>query len=273
MDATVAVSEGGVNKLVQELLASAVYSKSASGSWGPFTVGYSVYAAVSGGTVELVDAPIEIVRLHDFLISASVGVAFKFDLGNILPEICIPPVKVCVWTPWGTVCTPQYCVPWPSVTVPLTIPLAAKVSADFGIEVRDGGSTWNVVLLVYPFSFVLDFSPMVDVILDAIKAEVHAKLDPIPIIGSIIADLINTVIGALQSVLNAIFAAIDALIHEVVLLIDIFSPTIPVTLLSFNKVEVMIPASGPGDPDVDVILASLAAHISQHELVATTDFA
>src|SRR5271168_5298331 len=100
MDATVAVSQGGVNQLVQDLLSSAHASKSGSGSWGPFTASYSVSASLSGGTVELVDSPIQLVRIHDLLASVSASVSIGFDLGNILPQICIPPVQVCVDLPF-----------------------------------------------------------------------------------------------------------------------------------------------------------------------------
>jgi hypothetical protein len=267
-DATVAISEGGTNKLLQDALSLANASDSDAGTWGPFTVGYSVSVGASGGTIELVDAPIQLIRLHDVLVSGSVGVRFDFNLGNILREICIPPVQVCVPTPFGTVCTPQFCVPWPHVHVPITLPFAVQFSADFNFTVADGGSTWDIVLQVFPLSIVIDPSPMVDLVIDAIKKKVHDALDPIPLIGPLIADLINTVIGALQGVLDAIFQAIDALIHEVILLLDVFSPTIPFKLISFNKVQVFLPAGGPGDGEVDVTLASLAAHIADHELIS-----
>jgi hypothetical protein len=268
-DATIAISEGGTNKLLQDALSLAHASDSDSGTWGPFTVGYSVSVDVSGGTVELVDTPVEVIRLHDVNIAGSVGVNLDFNLGNILPHICIPPVRLCVHIPFlGRVCTPQFCVPWPHVNIAPTLPFALKFSADFNVKVKDGGSKWNVVLEVFPFSIVIDPSPMADLFIDAIKQAVHDALDPIPLIGDLIADLIVTVIGALQSVLDAIFQAIDALIHEVVLLLDVFSPTIPFTLISFNKVQVFLPAGGAGDGEVDVKLAKLAARISSHELIS-----
>ena len=128
-------------------------------------------------------------------------------------------------------------------------------------------------LLIFPFSLVIDPTPTINAILDAVKNAVDGVLNGIPLIGPLIADLVNLIIGALQSVISLIAGAIDALIHEVILLIDIFSPTVPVKLLSFNKVEVIIPASGPGDPDVDLTLVSLTAQIAQQELVAETNFA
>ena len=267
-DATIAISEGGTNKLLQDALSLAHASKSDSDSFRPFTVGYSVSVAVSGGTVELVDTPVEVIRLHDVNVIGSVGVSFDFDLGNILPQICIPPVQVCVHIPFlGTVCTPQFCIPWPHIHVAPTLPFAVKFSADFDVTVKNGGSTWDIVLQVFPFSVVIDPSPMADLLIDAIKQEVHDKLDQIPLIGSLIADLIDTVIGALQSVLDTLFQAIDALIHEVILLLDVFSPTIPVKLISFNKVQVFLPAGGAGDNEVDVNMLSLSAHIASHELI------
>jgi hypothetical protein len=274
MDATVAVSQSGVNKLIQQLLSSAQVSKSGSGSWGPFSAGYTVSAKVTGGTIELVDAPIQLIRLHDFNVSASAAVHVGFDLGNILPHLCFPPVRICVDIPWvGHFCTPQWCVPWPSIGVSLTVPISFNISADFGLEVRDGGSAWDVVLLVYPFSLVIDPSPTINAILEAVRQEVDGVLNGIPLIGGFLAHLLDLVIGALQGVIGAIAGAIDALIHEVVLLIDVFSPTIPVKLISFNKVEVMLPASGPGDPDVDIVLASVTARIAQQELIAEATIA
>ncbi|MFO1108497.1 MAG: hypothetical protein U1E61_04885 [Bradyrhizobium sp.] len=268
-DATIAISEGGTNKLLQDALSLAHASDSDSGSWGPFTVGYSVSVNASGGNVELVDTPVEVIRLHDVLISGSVGVSFDFDLGNILPQICIPPVRICVNIPFiGRVCTPQFCIPWPHVHVAPTLPFAVNFSADFDVKVQNGGSTWDIVLLVYPFSIVIDPSPMADLLLDAIKQKVHDLLDPFPIVGSVIADIIDTVISTLQGVLDAIFQAIDALIHEVILLLDVFSPTIPFKLVSFKKVQAFLPAGGPGDNEVDVNLISLSAHIAGHELIS-----
>jgi hypothetical protein len=273
-DATIAISEGGTNKLMQDALSLAHAGDSDSGTWGPFTVGYSVSVGASGGTVELVDSPVEVIRLHDILISGSVGVSFDFNLGNILPQICIPPVRVCVRIPFlGRVCTPQFCVPWPHVHLAPTLPLAFKFSADFNVTAEDGGTTWDIVLHVFPLSIVFDPSPMADLLINAIKQKVHDVLDSIPLIGSLIADLINTVIGTLQSVLNAIFDAIDALIHEVILMIDVFSPTIPFKLISFNKTQAFLPAGGPGDGEVDVTLTLLKAHIADHELISEAEIA
>jgi hypothetical protein len=275
MDATIAVSESGANQLMQKLLAGESISKSDSASWGPFTVGYNVTVGLSGGTIELIDAPLNIVRVHNLDISGNVGVFITFDLGKILPKICIPPFQVCVDIPFiGEVCTPQVCIPWPPpITIPINFPFSVNVSADFGISVRDTGTSWEVDLLVFPFSLFIDLSPMVSVILNAIETAVDGVLNTIPLIGGLIAGLVNTVIGALSGVLSSILSTISSFVHDVILLLDLFSPTIPVPLLTFAKTQVILPAGGPPDPAVDITIAALGAIINDHELVATADFA
>jgi hypothetical protein len=274
MDATIAVSEGGANQLMQKLLAGESISKSDSASWGPFTVGYNVNVALSGGTIELIDAPLNIIRLHNLNISGNVGVFFTIDLGQILPTICIPPFQVCVDIPFiGEVCTPQVCITWPSITVPINLPFSVNVSADFGLSVRDAGTNWEVDLLVFPFSLLIDLSPMATVILNAIESAIDGALNNIPLIGGLIAWLVNMVLGALNSVLLAILSTFSSFVHDVILLLDLFSPTIPVPLLTFAKTQAMLPAGGPSDPEVDITIAALGASINDHELVATADFA
>jgi hypothetical protein len=274
MDATVAVSESGANQLMQKLLAGESISKSDSASWGPFSVGYSVNVALSGGTIELIDAPANIVRVHNLNISGNAGVYFSFNLGAILPTICIPPFKVCIDIPFvGEVCTPQVCITWPSITIPINLPFSVNVSADFGISVQSAGANWEVDLLVYPFSLFIDLSPMASVIINAIESQVDAVLNTIPLIGPLISSLVNMVIGALSGVLSTILNAISSFIHDVILLLDLFSPTIPVPILTFAKTQAMLPAGGPSDPEVDVTIAALGATIADHELVATANFA
>jgi hypothetical protein len=274
MDATVAVSESGANQLMQKLLAGESISKSDSASWGPFSVGYSVNVALSGGTIELIDAPANIVRVHNLNISGNVFVFFTFDLGAILPTICIPPFQVCIDIPFiGEVCTPQVCITWPIVTIPINLPFSVNVSADFGISVQSAGANWEVDLLVFPFSLFIDLSPMAGVIINAIESQVDAVLNTIPLIGPLISWLVNMVIGALSGVLSTILSAISSFIHDVILLLDLFSPTIPVPILTFAKTQAMLPAGGPSDPEVDITIAALGATIADHELVATADFA
>lgn len=53
MDATVAVSETGVNVVLQKALVLAKGVKSDANTWGPFQVSYAVSIALSGGSATL----------------------------------------------------------------------------------------------------------------------------------------------------------------------------------------------------------------------------
>jgi len=278
MDATLAVSESGANHLMQGLIGLASIAKSDSGSWGPFSVGYDVNIHLAGGTVELVDAPSNLIRVHNVNVLGSVGVHFTFDLGAILPTICIPPFQICVDIPFvGRVCTPQVCIPWPPpLTVSLSLPIAVTItSLDFGILVQSNPTTWVIGILVHPFSLAIDLSPEAGAITSAISAAVHSALSSIPLIGDLIADLIDIVLNALTPLLGAILSAISGFINAVLMLLNLFSLTIPVPLLTFDKTQPALPANFPmpGDLEVDINIASLSANILDHELVAAGSIA
>jgi hypothetical protein len=277
MDATLAISEGGANTLMQKLISLASASASDSGSWGPFTVGYTANVALSGGTVSLLNAPVNRVRLNNVNVSGNVGASFTFDLGAILPQICIPPFRVCVNIPFvGRVCTPQVCIPWPPpLTIGVNIPFSVNVTAEFGLSVQSSGPNWEIKLLVFPFSLSIDLSPSAPLIISAIQAQVSATLGSIPGIGGLLAGLVNTVIGALTPVLSLILSAISGFVNGVIMLLNIFSLTVPITLLTFAKTQAFLPANvpSPGDPEVDVTIPLLTASILDQELVATANFA
>src|SRR5579864_1110637 len=145
MDATIAISEPGVNVVLQKAIALAHGSKADSATWGPFQVGYSAAVALSGGVATLENAPANKLDLTGLNVAGSVSAHFTFDLGLILPTICIPPFQVCIDIPFiGTVCTPQVCISWPSVTVGITLPFAFGLDVSFGFRVDDLGSQWGI---------------------------------------------------------------------------------------------------------------------------------
>lgn len=275
MDATIAVSESGANKLMEDPIALATKSASDSGTWGPFTVGYSASVALSGGpgvSVSLIDP--DLLSLHNVNVSGSVGVFFSFDLGAILPTVCIPPVQVCVDIPFvGTVCTPQVCLTWPKLTVPITLPFALTVSADFHVGVKDGGPKWQIVANIVTASVFVDLTPMAGAIVSAIQAEVNATLGAIPGIGGLLASLVDLVVAALGALLTPILLAISLFVKGVILLVSLFDPTIPVVLARIPKQHKVLPAAGPSDPEVDLTITSLNTSVHDHELIATADFA
>ena len=77
MDATIAVSEPGVNVVLHKAIALAHGSKSASASWGPFQVGYSATIALSGGVATLENAPANKLDLQNLNVTGSVSASFS----------------------------------------------------------------------------------------------------------------------------------------------------------------------------------------------------
>jgi hypothetical protein len=270
MDTTLAVSEGGVNVILHKAMAFAHASKSETASWGPFFASYSASLALSGGVAKLENAPANKLDVTGLNVSGAVSGDVGFDLGLILPRICIPPFRGCLTILGHKLCTPQYCVTWPHVDAGLSLPFAFNLDVSFGFRVDDLGSQWAIVLLVDPFSPRFDLGPMGSAIIDAIEAEVKSKLASIPGIGDLIAGLVNTVIGAFTPVASLMTGAFGALIDAVLSLLDLLNISIPFVLLKFDKLQQFIPANVPlgGDAPVKLTLQVLTANVLDDELVA-----
>ena len=271
MDSTLAISEPGVNVVLHKALALAHAAKADSATFGPFFANYAVSVALAGGTATLRDAPDNRLDLSGVNVSGSVAAHVGFDLGLILPRICIPPFRACVKIPFiGRVCTPQVCISWPSISVGLTLPFNFNMDASFGFRVDDLGSQWGIVLLVDPFSPRFDLSPMGPALIAAIQAEVTSKLSGIPLIGGLLAGLVNAVIGAFTPVATLLVDSFGFLINSVLELLDLLNVTIPFVLMKFAKTQTFIPGGVPlgGDAPVNLTLAALQARVLDRELVA-----
>jgi hypothetical protein len=271
MDSTLAVSEGGVNVVLHKAIALAHASSHDTETWGPFFASYTASVALAGGTATLENAPANKLDLTGLNVSGAISGSIGFDLGTILPHICIPPFRVCVDLGWfGEFCTPQFCISWPHGDVTLALPFAFGLDVSFGFRVDDLGSQWGIVLLIDPFSPRFDLTPMGPVIIAAIQAEVTSKLSGIPFIGPLLAGLINTVIGAFTPVVSLAVGAFGALINVVLSLLDLLNVSLPFTLLKFDKQQTFIPANVPlgGDAPVNLKLAALTANVLDRELVA-----
>jgi hypothetical protein len=271
MDTTLAVSEAGVNVVLQKAMVFAHASRHDTETWGPFFASYTASIALAGGSATLENAPANKLDLAGVNVSGAISGSIGFDLGLILPHICIPPFRVCVDLGWfGEFCTPQFCITWPHADISLSLPFAFNLDVSFGFRVDDLGSQWGIVLLIDPFSPRFDLTPMGPVITAAIQAEVTSKLSGIPGIGPLLAGLINTVIGAFTGVLSLLIGAFGALINLVLSLLDLLNVSIPFTLLKFDKQQTFIPANVPlaGDPPVNLSLTALTANVLDRELVA-----
>jgi hypothetical protein len=271
MDTTLAVSESGVNVVLHNAIALAHTSSHDTKTWGPFFASYTASVRLAGGAATLENAPANKLDLAGVKVSGAITGSVGFDLGQILPPLCIPPVRACVDLGWfGKICTPQFCITWPHAAITLNLPFAFNLDVSFGFRVDDLGSQWGIVLVIDPFSPRFDLTPMGKVMIDAIKAEVTSKLSSIPLIGPFLADLINAVIGAFTPAADQLTGAFGMLINAVLSLLDLLNVSIPFTLLTFYKKQTFIPANVPvaGDAPVDLTLAGLTANVLDRELVA-----
>src|SRR5215212_7035512 len=118
MDTTLAVSEKGVNVVLHKAIALAHTSSHDTETWGPFFASYTASVALAGGAATLENAPANKLDLTGVNVSGIISGTIGFDLGSILPEICIPPFRACVDLGWfGEFCTPQFCITWPHVDI------------------------------------------------------------------------------------------------------------------------------------------------------------
>lgn len=274
-DATVAVSQDGLTTLLHGLLPNGPISKSSEVEWELFSASYDVSIAVSGGSIQLNDLA-QVIRFLDINVAGHAHAEAACDLGKILPHLCIPPVQICTPGFFGRkFCTPQYCPTWPSVSIPITIPLDINVSADFNLNVVEDGSNFNIVLGVIPSSLVIDATPMAGLILQAVKDYLHPIFAEIPhIISKVIDDLVHTAISAFDDAAKNLAILIRTLLHDLILGSDLLAPSAGITLLSFSKTQVLIPSDGtPANPDVSITLTKLKVNIADGELVATADIA
>ena len=278
-DGTLALSEAGLTILLQRALDGPQVANG-SGSWGPFVASYNVNLNVSGGAVEIPDPTLPggpVVRLSEVVVQGTVGGSVGLDLGAVLPAICIPPFKVCVPVDfWGdTVCLPQACVNWPTISIPIIIPVPPLgLSLDFTIPTPyQDGDVWRIDLAAKVFSLVIDLTPSIDLIIDQAEAAVHDTLGQIPAIGDLIDGLVDTVLNALKSVINAVLAAISDLIEALVRLIDVISPSVPFHAFKLPITQKILAAGGPGDREVDLVISGLLAQLTKDkELVISPTF-
>lgn len=261
-DATVALSQDALTLLVQRALDKPLTGQN-SGSWGPFVFGYSPNLSVSGGAITLVDLGQQ-VRLDSVVISGTIGLSIGVNLGAILPSVCIPPSRACINIFGHQVCTPQVCITWPTISVPLPpilIPLPIALSVNFQVAAQKDGSNWDVVLKVFPFSILIDLSPAVNTIVDAVESAVRNTLGQIPLIGSLIDGLVDQVLNTLKGIIDAILAAIEDFLKQLIVLIDLFSPTVPFQVAQIPATQKLLGAGGLGDNEVDLTVTGVTPAI------------
>jgi hypothetical protein len=191
-------------------------TKSRNFPLGPFDATCSITAFFSNGTLRF--SPPNVVNADGVRINFTIDLSFSVNFSDFLPDFCLP--QVCWNPPWGgQICTPGFCVKWPTLTIPVHYPPGggtdhADFSAIFLVIAYPQGGSWLVDLLVQGVPF-LQLSPSASALLVAIGAAIAAIVSPIPILGvlagtaaSVICDVIALagvlgLLGPLASLLLA----------------------------------------------------------------------
>ncbi len=219
-DLTTAIDETAANIVVPRALAlQNLQPQTGSSSLGPFGVSWSAGGTLSGGTVDLIPPPADVIRVDDCRLNYTLGLTLSLDLGFL--DFCLP--QICVRIPFiGRVCTPRICVTFPTITVPIS----HSGTVDFGVDLRlDAtlvGSTWRVeaVLIAVP---TLSLGASGALLVAAIGAAVSLALLAVPFIGPLLAlasavvfgafSLAN-VLGLLGTILTPFIAGLRILLRE-----------------------------------------------------------
>ncbi len=84
------------------------------------------------------------VAIDDLTVSYSLHLSLSIDLSFL--DFCLP--QICIWTPWGDLCTPKICFTFPTISVPISFSSSASLSADFGLDVHLTSGTWDVDVVI-----------------------------------------------------------------------------------------------------------------------------
>ena len=258
-----ALDEQGANKLLGTAIAGIPpQTKSGSGNLGPFVANYSVTGTLSNGTVDLI--PPDTIRIADLRLDWSLNLSFGFDLSSILPDFCLP--QVCVDIPCvGTVCTPKICIDWPTITIPVSFSDFLKATVDLRLDVSLVAGNWKVEaeLLGVPN---LQFGATSAALLIAIGAAATPILLAVPFIGPFLAIAVDAILATIA------IAGVTGFLGPI---ITPFISGLRVTIYEQPQQFEVLPATGPVDPKVDIVLDLIAAEVqhngTEDELVLTAD--
>lgn len=261
-DILIAADETASEKLVHAgQSALGTVSETGSGSLGPFTATWGASVSFSGGSVDLI-AP-DVVRLQNVDMNFSLHFSFILDLNDFLPEFCLP--QICVRIPFiGRVCTPKICIPWPTLTIPLSHSDALTFTADFRPIVKLDGTEWVLEIEIVGIP-ELQLSAASAAILTALGLGLSAMLLPIPFIGPLLA-------GAVVAITAAIgIAGVTGLLGP---LLTPFVTGLAFEIYRQPKAFPVLPAAGPLDPQVTVMIDGLKAEVqssTEDELVVSAE--
>lgn len=219
-------------------------TRSGSGSFGPFGSSYSASASFSGGSANL-QAPV--VQIANCGIRYSVSLDFSLDLSDFLPHVCLP--QVCI--PFTTICTPPFCIDWPTLTVPFSFGDTVEFTADLTPVVQLSAAVWTVEIVIVSIPS-LQFGAVTAGILLALGVALGSLLAPIPFIGPFLAAAVVAIVAAIG------VAGLTGLLG---LIITPFVAGQRFTVYSRPKLFPLLAASGPVDPAANITVTALTAGV------------
>jgi hypothetical protein len=261
-DIVAAIDETAANVIVPSTIGSLPsVSRSGSGSLGPFGLSWSATASLTGGTVDLIPPPADVIRIAGCRLNYTLGVTLSLDLSFL--NFCLP--RVCVRLPFiGRICTPRICVTFPTISVPVSHSSFVNFTADMRLATALTGAVWKVDAIVVGVP-VLVLGPAATALVAAIGAAVTLALLAVPFIGPLLA-LASAIIFGAFTVANVLG-----------LLGPILTPFVSglrIPLYTQPQMFEVLPASAP-DPAVLVRLDSVAAALDgssgEDELVLTIE--
>lgn len=249
-DLQVAVDEAQASLLVsnaQALLGT--QSRSGSGSLGPFNANWSASASLSGGSVDL-RAP-DIVRISNMNLNFTVGIGFSIDLGDFLPEFCLP--RICIPIPFlPDICTPRICISWPSIPIgPVSHSGTVNFTSDFRLNASTAGSDWKIEIEIVDIPS-LSLDAISALIVTGLIGAVSLALLAVPFIGPFLA-LATAAIGAAFGV-----AAVTGLLGPI---LSLFLSGLTFQIYRQPQVQEVIPMMGATDPAVNIKIDTLSAAV------------
>jgi hypothetical protein len=249
---TAAVDEQGAKKLLDTAIAAlGTQTKSGSGNLGPFVANYTIQASFSNGGVDLI--PPDTIEIVDLRLDWDLDLNFGIDLSAILPDFCLP--QVCVDIPCvGEVCTPTICIDWPTITVPVSFGDFLKATIDFSLDVSLSGGTWKVQAEVLGVPN-LQFGATSAALLVAIGAAVTPVLLAVPFIGPFLALAVDAILAVIA------IAGVTGFLGPI---ITPFISGLKIPIYNQSKLFVVLPASGPVDPKVDVTIDTIEAVVAHN---------
>jgi hypothetical protein len=258
-DLTAAVDETGATTLLHAAQAAlGTVSRSGSGSLGPLGAGWSADVSFTGGTVTLA-AP-DTVAIDNLQVDYSLGLTLSVDLSFL--DFCLP--RVCIWTPWGDICTPRICFTFAPISVSVPFASSATLSADFGIDAHLTGGTWFVDVVIQSVPDI-QLGAAATALLTAIGAAISLALLAVPFIGPLLSVAVAIITASFG------IAEITGLLGPIV---SEFVAGLTFTVYQQPQVFQVLPASGAVNPAVDVTLAAVSASVQatdKNELVLSVD--